>query len=100
MSTILSNQIAEDAKGAVAAYLSTASSLYLELEGVVNNLTASDFIGEGAEGYKACLNSKIKPALTENVEQLANYLNQLIDSVREALIVQADPSIGESNQNA
>ncbi len=102
MATILSGAIVTQAKDAVDAYVQTATSLYGELESEINSLTSSNFIGDASDGYKSFFDTKVKPALTENLTDpgtsMTANLKSILDSIQEQLLNTVDTQLGNSNR--
>jgi phage-related minor tail protein len=103
MSTILTHAIVQNVNGAVDNYVSTATGLYGELEGVINTLTANDFNGDAANGYREFFTSKVTPALTENLTAPSNSLTasikSIMDTIGQQLLDTVDPQLGDNNRN-
>lgn len=103
MASILTHAIIENSKGSVSAYVSTAQQLYSELSAVINNLTASGFIGDASDGYKVFFNTKATPALvaslTEPQGSLTAGISGMLDTIQAQLLDSVDPGLGKLNQN-
>ena len=101
--SILSTQNIQDAKGAVATYISTCQSLFSQLEAELNKLTPSNFDGQASQGYMQFF-QQIRPALTQNLFEpgtsLSYKLDQILDGVENALLHQVDPALGRANIQA
>lgn len=104
MSTIISQQIINSSTAEVEAYVGKANTLFAELEGAINALTSSGFIGEAADGYKTFFTSKILPALTTNLTEgeasLMGALKKMMDEIGHQFLVSVDPALGEANEGA
>ncbi|MBE6843094.1 MAG: hypothetical protein E7510_09750 [Ruminococcus sp.] len=103
MSTILTSAIVENAKSSVDTYVSTIDGLNNELEGVINTLTGTNFIGDASNGYKAFYTSKVLPALTDNLISQGNSLSAsikaILDNIQQQLLNTVDPQLGTNNAN-
>lgn len=99
MDTVLTTEIIENAMNDVKTYKAAVDNLYNELVSVLNGLTPQDFEGEAATGYMTFFNSKVTPALTDNLTQLTDGINTLLQSIREQLMEKADPELGHFNEN-
>ena len=103
MASILTNAIVVNAKSSVANYVSTTQALYEELAGVISQLTADDFIGDAAEGYKTFFNDKVTPALVTNLTEpsgsITAGINSMLDSIKEQLLDTVDSQLGEINRD-
>lgn len=103
MSTILTSAIVENAKSSVDTYVSTIAGLNNELEGVINTLTGTNFIGDASNGYKAFYTSKVLPALTDNLISQGNSLSAsikaILDNIQQQLLNTVDPQLGTNNAN-
>lgn len=104
MSTILSRQIIENSTAEVESYVGKANTLFAELEGAINALTTSGFIGDAADGYKAFFFTKIVPALTTNLTEgdasLMGALRKMMEEIGQQFLDTVDPALGDANQNA
>lgn len=103
MATVLTHAIISSATEKVDTYVATASGLYDELSELISTLTSSNFIGDAAEGYKDFFNSKVTPALTENLttgsESLMEGIKKLLENIQTQLLDTIDPQLGENNSN-
>lgn len=99
MDTVLTAQIIESAMQDVDKYKATVDGLYEELRGVLTGLTPQDFEGDAATGYMAFFDTKVTPALTENLTALTDGLKTLLENIREQLLNKVDPELGQFNQN-
>ncbi len=103
MSTILSNQMIADARGAVDGYVSKVQNYNQDLQTIINTLTGDNFIGDAAEGYKEFFNSKILPAVDENLiggSSLTSNIKAILDAIEQQLISTVDPALGNNNRSA
>ena len=102
MSSILTHAIITDAKSQVDAYIAQANSLKDELDGIINTLTASNFVGDASNGYKVFYTQKIAPAISDNLtgpQSLATSIKSMLDGIQETLLDTVDPQLGEQNEN-
>lgn len=103
MSTILSNQMIADARGAVDGYVSKVQNYNQDLQTIINTLTGDNFIGDAADGYKEFFNSKILPAVDENLiggSSLTSNIKAILDAIEQQLISTVDPALGNNNRSA
>ena len=104
--SVLSTQNIEDAKAAIAAYITTCDSLFGELQGVINGLTAqgADFNGQASDGYMHFFLNPVTRALTDNLTapgtSISHKLVLMLDGIGDALLGQADPALGRANIQA
>lgn len=99
MATVLTTQIITRATQAVDTYSGTASRLYSDLQTEINGLTVQNFNGDASNGYNEFFQSKVTPALTENLTALTNSIKKILESIQEQLMRQVDPQLGETNRN-
>ncbi len=103
MDSILTHAIIKEATAAVDTYVASATQLYGDLEGVMNTLTSSNFIGDASTGYNVFFTKNVKPALTDNLTNaqgsLAASIKDILRSIEEQLLDNVDPKLGENNQN-
>lgn len=103
MATILTKAIITSATEKVDTYISTANSLYEELQGVINSLTTANFNGDASDGYKEFFTSKVTPALTENLtapnSSLTAGIKSILESIQTQLLDTVDPDLGNVNRN-
>ena len=99
MASILTHQIITNAKDAVSAYTGTTSTLYSDLQSAIATLTGQNFNGDASNGYSDFFQSKVTPALTENLTSLTNSINSMLDSIQAQLLDSVDPQLGETNRN-
>jgi len=103
MSTILSNQMIADARGAVDGYVSKVQNYNQDLQSIINTLTGDNFIGDAADGYREFFNSKILPAVDENLiggSSLTSNIKAILDAIEQQLISTVDPALGNNNRSA
>ena len=81
----LSAKMFDDIKEAVADYRSTTTSLKTELEGVINGLVGTDFVGAAADGFKAFYINNIDPANGEGLTKLLDTIDQIADAAKAAI---------------
>ena len=103
MASILTSAIIVNAKSSVSTYVSTTQQLYSELQSLINNLTASGFMGDAADGYKEFFNTKVTPDVVTNLTEpqgsLTSGINGMLDTIKEQLLDSVDPGLGKLNQN-
>lgn len=103
MASILTNANIVNAKSSVSTYVSTAQQLYSELQSLINNLTASGFMGDASDGYKEFFNSKVTPAIVANLTEpqgsLTAGISGMLDTIKEQLLDTVDPNLGKMNQD-
>lgn len=103
MATILTKAIITSATEKVDTYISTANSLFEELQGVINTLTTANFNGDASDGYKEFFTTKVTPALTENLtapnSSLTAGIKSILTSIQTQLLDTVDPDLGDVNRN-
>lgn len=103
MASILTHEIITKASDTVDSYISTAGTLYQELEGVIDTLTTNNFIGDASNGYKTFFLQKVTPALTENLtaptNSLMSNIKAILENIQTQLLDTVDPKLGENNQD-
>lgn len=103
--TILKAEDIENTKGAITTYKTTCIDLYVQLEAEIANLTSTGagFNGDSAVGYNEFF-TNIKKALKENLTDeetsLMAGLTKILDSIKQSLLDDVDPSLGNANRNA
>lgn len=99
MASILTHQIISNAKDAVTAYVTTTNGLFSDLQSAVTTLTGSNFNGDASNGYSEFFQTRVTPALTENLTALTTSLTSMLDSIQEQLLDTVDPQLGDTNRN-
>jgi len=103
MASILTSAIIVNAKSSVSTYVTTAQGLFDELSALINTLTASNFMGDSAEGFKEFFNTKAKPVLVDNLTEpgtsITAGISSMLDSIKEQLLDTVDPSLGDLNRD-
>ncbi len=103
MSTILSSAIVDSAKGSVDTYIASIGTLNGQLEGIINTLTGSNFVGDASLGYKDFYTNKVLPAITENLTEqstsLTASIKSMLDNIQQQLLNTVDPQLGDNNRN-
>lgn len=103
MATILTHEIINNAKESVDTYISTANNLYDQLSGVINSLIGTNFSGDAADGYKFFFDSKVVPALTDNLtspeSSLTAGIKNILEGIENQLLDTVDPQLGDANRN-
>lgn len=100
--SILTHAIITNANSAVSTYATTARSLFQELEGIINNLTSTNFTGAASDGYKSFFQTKVTPALVDNLTEsnsLTASITSMLNSIQEQLLDTVDEQLGDSNTN-
>lgn len=102
MASVLTHAIIANATETVNTYISTANSLYQELEGVMSGLSAN-FSGDAADGYREFFTTKVTPALTDNLtapeSSLMAGVLTLLSAIQETMLDTVDPQLGDVNRN-
>ena len=98
MASILTHQNIAEATSAVNSYKSAADGLFNQLKGHIDSLTTENFNGDASNGYKVFFDTKVTPALTENLITLADGINSMLESIQTQLLDTVDPELGNSNQ--
>lgn len=103
MASILTHAIIASAIEKVDAYTTSANSLYDELNGIINALTATNFNGDASDGYKVFYNEKVVPAVTQNLtdptSSLMASIKNMLESIQTQLLDTVDPQLGDNNKN-
>ncbi|MBR1393327.1 MAG: hypothetical protein IJ561_05780 [Ruminococcus sp.] len=103
MASILSSAIIVNAKTSVSTYVTTAQGLFDELSSVINNLTASGFIGDASNGFQEFFTTKVTPVLQANLTEpgtsITAGITSMLDSIKEQLLDIVDPQLGEINKD-
>ena len=103
MATILTKAIITSALQEVDSYITTANSLYQELQGVISALTTANFNGDASDGYKVFFDSKVTPALTENLtapnSSLTAGIKSILETIQSQLLDTVDPELGNTNRD-
>lgn len=81
----LSAKMFDDIKEAVSNYRTTTTALKSELEGVIDGLVGTDFVGAAADGFKAFYTGSIDPVNGEGLTQLLNAIDQIADAAKSAI---------------
>lgn len=102
--TVLQTTDINNAIAAIDQYISTCDNLFSQLQTTVGNLPAQEnFVGNAQGGYHAFF-GKITPTLTEQLTSpgvsLTAKLKTMLEGIRETLLLQVDPQLGEANRNA
>ena len=102
MPTILTKAIITNALQEVDSYIGTANSLYQDLQGVISTLTTANFNGDASDGYKVFFDSKVTPALTENLtapnSSLTAGIKSILETIQSQLLDTVDPELGNTNR--
>lgn len=103
MASILTSAIIVNAKASVTTYQNTVQGLYDELSTLVSQLTASNFMGDAADGFNEFFRTKASPALIDNLiapeQSLAAGINNMLESIKVQLLDTVDPQLGEINRD-
>jgi predicted ribonuclease toxin of YeeF-YezG toxin-antitoxin module len=102
-SSVLTHAIIQNSTQAVESYVSNANSLQQRLDGVISNLTGSNFNGDASDGFKAFYTEKVVPALTDNLTAASGSLmasiKSILEAIQQTLLDSVDPELGENNRN-
>ena len=102
--TVLSKSMITNAKQAVSNYITTATGLYADLNKLIITLTASDFQGDAAEGFKDFFTNKVTPVLTSSLTDKGTSLmagiEMMLDNISSSLLDGVDPQLGAANRTA
>ena len=103
MSTILTSAIIQNATNSVDTYIGSVTGLNDQLSTVIGTLTTTNFTGEASNGYKEFYDSKVVPAITENLTQqgtsLTASIKSMLESIQQQLLNTVDPQLGDNNRN-
>lgn len=103
MTTALSTNDIEAAIAAAENLRAELQSLFEKLDSTIRDLTGSDFIGDGAEGYMEFFTAKIQPALRDNLfeddSSLISALKTILQNIQDQLIASVDPALGQNNRS-
>ena len=103
--SVLKTTDIQNAIAVIDQYISICNNLFERLQSTIGTLTAPDsnFNGEAQLGYNDFF-VKITPALTENLTapdvSLTAKLRAMLEAIRETLLVQVDPQLGNANRSA
>lgn len=81
----LSAKMFDDIKAAVDTYRTTTNALKSELEGVIDGLVGTDFVGSAANGFKAFYTNNIEPANGKGLTELLKAIDQIADAAKAAI---------------
>lgn len=81
----MSAQMFNDIKAAVEEYRTTANNLKTDLEGVINGLVGTDFVGSAANGFKTFYTNNIEPANGEGLTNLLKAIDDIADAALKAI---------------
>ncbi len=100
-SVVLKESNIVDAQKALKDYQNTCEALYTKLEGTIRELTAkgAGFNGDAADGYNEFF-SQIAPEFKEKLNELMENLASILASIKESLLENTDPGLGDSNRKA
>ncbi len=103
MSTVLTYAIIANAVEAVDSYVTTANGLQNELEGIIGNLTATNFNGDASKGYRFFYDQTVIPAITTNLTEPGSSImagvKSMLETIQTQLLDQVDPQLGDNNKN-
>lgn len=74
-----------DVREAVADYRTKTASLKEQLEGEINNLVGTDFVGEAANGFKDFYNKNILPAIGEGLANLLTAIDNISQNIEDSI---------------
>lgn len=103
--TVLKAANIEAAQKAVTDYKATCTDIFTRMQGTISSLTAAGagFNGDSSNGYNEFF-TKITPALTTNLYEDNNSLmmglHAMLGGIKETLLDQEDPALGNANRNA
>jgi len=104
-SSVLKAANIDAAIAAVTTYVNACEPIFSKLEATISNLTAqgAGFNGDSSAGYNDFF-QQIKPALTTNLtapdESLTASIKKMLEGIKDALLDQVDPGLGQANRNA
>ncbi|MBR6045156.1 MAG: hypothetical protein IKP47_05930 [Ruminococcus sp.] len=103
MASILTSAIIVNAKASLTTYQTAAQGLYDELNALIGQLTASNFMGDAADGFNEFFRTKATPALVDNLiapeSSLAAGISTMLESIKVNLLDTVDPQLGEINRD-
>ena len=96
----ITSKMMDDIMQAVSEYRTTATTLHTNLEGEVNGLVGSGFVGAAAEGFKAFYTQNIAPVTGEGVTNLLKAIDDIATATKSALpgTDGLDDQLGEGNR--
>lgn len=101
--TQISTDVIQEAISAVTTLEGELQELYSKLESTLNELTGSDFIGDAADGYMEFFQSKVQPALKDNLfdgdDSLTGAIKKILQNIQKQLIESVDPTLGSNNRS-
>lgn len=104
MSTALTQSIITGCKDAAANYRNQADNLNQQLRDCMSRLIGTDYVGEGADGFQNLFNSKVIPAVENNLildaSALIPKLVEAFEFIQTQLILEADMKVGTANNDA
>ena len=65
--TVLTSAIITNAKSAIDTYITTATAIKAELDGLIKDLTTNHFTGSASNGYNTFYTTKFVPAISTNL---------------------------------
>ena len=90
------------AKTAVQKYRTTCDDLFRQLKTAIDNVRATNFIGDASNGYQVFFDA-MTPALTTNLTStegsVTSMLEQILDAVAQ-MNMEVDPQMGTANEKA
>ena len=81
----ISAKMMTDIKDAVSDYRGKANSLKEQLDGEVNGLVGSNFVGEAANGFKDFYTKNIVPANGEGLDKLLQAIDDIAQGTLDAI---------------
>jgi predicted ribonuclease toxin of YeeF-YezG toxin-antitoxin module len=103
MATQISTDVIQEAIQSVSQLESTLAELFKKLESTLRELTGSDFVGDGADGYMEFFTNKCQPALRDNLfegdESLTGAIKKILENIQKQLIESVDPALGQNNRS-
>lgn len=103
MATQISTDVISQAIQSVSTLEGTLAELFKKLQATLSELTGSDFVGDGADGYMEFFNAKVRPALSDNLyegeDSLTGAIKKILENIQKQLIESVDPALGSNNRS-
>lgn len=103
MATQISTDVISQAIQSVSTLEGTLAELFKKLESTLRDLTGSDFVGDGADGYMEFFTAKVQPALRDNLfegeDSLTGAIKKILENIQRQLIESVDPALGSNNRS-
>lgn len=93
-------EMMRNALSVIDEYQKKADSLHTQLTETVDALIPGDFSGNAADGFKIFYNTKIEPAIGEDLNKLIKALQDIVQGTLEAIpdTNGLDDQLGEENK--